>query len=168
MAAFLSYSVGCMMGRFSLDAPGLILANAGDTVEDYVRIVAEKRATNPNGIASSSPGLLGTSYPGSNAPPETNPNGVETISDAQRHSGSLVRSSCEIGVFPLRGFGRMPNPAARMATLPEEKLKKERPKFSDLTAPKRQSSGAARRTTRGTSIRSGFAGSPATGNWNNS
>jgi len=48
MAAFLSYAVGCMMGRYSLDAPGLILANAGDTVEDYVRIVAEKRA-NPGG-----------------------------------------------------------------------------------------------------------------------
>ncbi|MCX6880428.1 MAG: BREX-1 system adenine-specific DNA-methyltransferase PglX [Verrucomicrobia bacterium] len=34
-AAFLSYAVGCMMGRYSLDAPGLILANAGDTVEDF-------------------------------------------------------------------------------------------------------------------------------------
>lgn len=35
MAAFLSYAVGCMMGRYSLDAPGLILANAGDTLELY-------------------------------------------------------------------------------------------------------------------------------------
>ena len=42
IAAFLSYALGCMMGRFSLSAPGLILANAGDTLEDYVRIVAEK------------------------------------------------------------------------------------------------------------------------------
>ena len=42
MAAFLSYAVGCMMGRFSLSAPGLILANAGDTLEDFVRIVAAK------------------------------------------------------------------------------------------------------------------------------
>jgi Eco57I restriction-modification methylase len=42
MAAFLSYAVGCMMGRFSLDAPGLILANAGDTVEDYLRVVTAK------------------------------------------------------------------------------------------------------------------------------
>ena len=33
MAAFLSYAVGCMMGRYSPDHPGLILANAGDTVE---------------------------------------------------------------------------------------------------------------------------------------
>ena len=40
MAAFLSYAVGCMMGRYSLDAPGLILANAGDTVEAYVEKIA--------------------------------------------------------------------------------------------------------------------------------
>ena len=35
VAAFLSYATGCMMGRYSLDHPGLILANAGDTLEDY-------------------------------------------------------------------------------------------------------------------------------------
>jgi hypothetical protein len=45
MAAFVSYAVGCMFGRFSLEAPGLILANACDTVEDYYRIVAEKAKT---------------------------------------------------------------------------------------------------------------------------
>lgn len=36
VAAFLSYTVGCMMGRYSLDKPGLILADAGDTVEAYL------------------------------------------------------------------------------------------------------------------------------------
>jgi len=36
MAAFLSYAIGCMMGRYSLDHPGLILANAGDTLKEYV------------------------------------------------------------------------------------------------------------------------------------
>ena len=35
MAAFLSYAVGCMMGRYSLDAEGLILANAGETLKDF-------------------------------------------------------------------------------------------------------------------------------------
>ncbi len=35
MAAFLSYAIGCMMGRYSLDQPGLILADAGDTVQQY-------------------------------------------------------------------------------------------------------------------------------------
>ena len=36
MAAFLSYAVGCMMGRYSLDKPGLILANAGDSLAEYL------------------------------------------------------------------------------------------------------------------------------------
>jgi hypothetical protein len=36
MAAFLSYAVGCMVGRYSLDGPGLILANAGESVPDYL------------------------------------------------------------------------------------------------------------------------------------
>jgi type II restriction/modification system DNA methylase subunit YeeA len=31
----LSYATGCMMGRYSLDHPGLILANAGDTLENF-------------------------------------------------------------------------------------------------------------------------------------
>lgn len=31
----LSYAVGCMMGRYSLDHPGLILANAGATLRDF-------------------------------------------------------------------------------------------------------------------------------------
>jgi hypothetical protein len=35
MAAFLSYAVGCMMGRYSPDLPGLILANAGDSAADF-------------------------------------------------------------------------------------------------------------------------------------
>ena len=34
MAEFLSYAVGCMFGRYSLDAPGLILANQGETLAD--------------------------------------------------------------------------------------------------------------------------------------
>jgi hypothetical protein len=33
---FISYAVGCMFGRFSLDAAGLILANQGDTIEEYL------------------------------------------------------------------------------------------------------------------------------------
>jgi hypothetical protein len=35
MAEFLHYAVGCMFGRYSLDVPGLILANQGEGVEDY-------------------------------------------------------------------------------------------------------------------------------------
>ncbi len=43
MAAFLSYAVGCMMGRYSLEKPGLILADAGDTLETYLTKVGKPR-----------------------------------------------------------------------------------------------------------------------------
>lgn len=33
---FLSYAVGCMMGRYSLESPGLILVNAGDLLSVYL------------------------------------------------------------------------------------------------------------------------------------
>ncbi|NWH03634.1 BREX-1 system adenine-specific DNA-methyltransferase PglX [Desulfobacter latus] len=33
---FLSYSVGCMFGRYSLDKEGLILKNQGETIENYL------------------------------------------------------------------------------------------------------------------------------------
>jgi len=36
MREFISYAVGCMFGRYSLDAPGLILANQGETLADYL------------------------------------------------------------------------------------------------------------------------------------
>ncbi|ANT64825.1 BREX-1 system adenine-specific DNA-methyltransferase PglX [Prosthecochloris sp. CIB 2401] len=36
-----SYAVGCMFGRYALDKPGLILANQGETFEDYLRQVPE-------------------------------------------------------------------------------------------------------------------------------
>ena len=39
MAEFLSYAVGCMFGRYSLDEPGLILANQGETLDDYLKQV---------------------------------------------------------------------------------------------------------------------------------
>ncbi|NKX29276.1 BREX-1 system adenine-specific DNA-methyltransferase PglX [Rhodobacteraceae bacterium R_SAG6] len=43
MAEFLSYAVGCMFGRYSLDAPGLILANQGERLEDYLTRIPEPR-----------------------------------------------------------------------------------------------------------------------------
>ncbi len=33
---FISYAIGCMMGRYSLDKDGLILANQGDTLKEYL------------------------------------------------------------------------------------------------------------------------------------
>ncbi|WP_075657535.1 BREX-1 system adenine-specific DNA-methyltransferase PglX [Pseudochrobactrum sp. B5] len=41
VAEFLHYVVGCMFGRYSLDAPGLILANHGEGIEDYLARVPE-------------------------------------------------------------------------------------------------------------------------------
>ncbi len=35
VVSLISYAVGCMMGRYSLDTPGLILANQGDGLEEY-------------------------------------------------------------------------------------------------------------------------------------
>jgi hypothetical protein len=47
MLQLISYAVGCMFGRYSLDKPGLILANQGDTVEDYNRIIRESALQSP-------------------------------------------------------------------------------------------------------------------------
>ncbi len=41
MREFISYAVGCMFGRYSLDQPGLVLANQGETVSDYRKQVPE-------------------------------------------------------------------------------------------------------------------------------
>lgn len=37
ITSLISYAVGCMFGRYSLDVDGLVLANQGDTVEDYLQ-----------------------------------------------------------------------------------------------------------------------------------
>jgi len=39
----LSYAVGCMMGRYSIDKPGLILANQSDGIEQFNEQVPESR-----------------------------------------------------------------------------------------------------------------------------
>jgi type II restriction/modification system DNA methylase subunit YeeA len=36
MKELISYAVGCMFGRYSLDKPGLILANQGEGIEEYL------------------------------------------------------------------------------------------------------------------------------------
>ena len=36
IVSLISYAVGCMFGRYSLDVDGLVLADQGDTVEDYL------------------------------------------------------------------------------------------------------------------------------------
>ncbi|WP_052315393.1 BREX-1 system adenine-specific DNA-methyltransferase PglX [Emticicia oligotrophica] len=40
MAQFVSYAVGCMFGRYSLDKQGLVLANQGETLQDYLALTS--------------------------------------------------------------------------------------------------------------------------------
>jgi type II restriction/modification system DNA methylase subunit YeeA len=41
MAAFVSYAVGCIMGRYALDRPGLVLADAGDGIAQWEQKVGK-------------------------------------------------------------------------------------------------------------------------------
>lgn len=41
MKELISYATGCMFGRYSLDKPGLILANAQDKMERYLEMIPE-------------------------------------------------------------------------------------------------------------------------------
>lgn len=41
MKSLISYAVGCIMGRYSLDKPGLVLANQGDGLAEYLEQVPE-------------------------------------------------------------------------------------------------------------------------------
>ncbi len=41
MREFVSYSVGCMFGRYALERPGLVLASQGQTLDDYNDLVPD-------------------------------------------------------------------------------------------------------------------------------
>lgn len=41
MRELVSYAVGCMFGRYALDKPGLILANQGEALSDYLKQIPE-------------------------------------------------------------------------------------------------------------------------------
>lgn len=45
IVSLISYAVGCMFGRYSLDRDGLVLADQGDTVDNYVAKVADGDAS---------------------------------------------------------------------------------------------------------------------------
>jgi hypothetical protein len=44
LAQFITYVVGCMFGRYSLDKQGLILANQGETLETYLQKVEKAKS----------------------------------------------------------------------------------------------------------------------------
>lgn len=51
MKQLISYAIGCMMGRYSIDRPGLILANQGDGQKEYETLVPNSRfAIDDDGI----------------------------------------------------------------------------------------------------------------------
>ncbi|MCG7363731.1 BREX-1 system adenine-specific DNA-methyltransferase PglX [Roseomonas sp. ACRSG] len=51
MAEFLHYAVGCMFGRYSLDAPSLILANQGEELTNYLaRVPAPSFSPDANNV----------------------------------------------------------------------------------------------------------------------
>jgi type II restriction/modification system DNA methylase subunit YeeA len=41
MREFVSYAVGCMFGRYALEKEGLVLANQGETIEDYLKQIPQ-------------------------------------------------------------------------------------------------------------------------------
>ncbi|WP_336274620.1 BREX-1 system adenine-specific DNA-methyltransferase PglX [Vreelandella indica] len=41
MRDLVSYAVGCMFGRYALDKPGLIIADQGESIEDYLKQIPE-------------------------------------------------------------------------------------------------------------------------------
>lgn len=45
IVSLISYAVGCMLGRYSLDKDGLILANQGDMLDDYLAQVPDPTFT---------------------------------------------------------------------------------------------------------------------------
>ena len=53
MRELISYAVGCMFGRYALDKPGLILANQGETIEDYFRKIGSMEYIEKNNIKDS-------------------------------------------------------------------------------------------------------------------
>lgn len=61
---FISYSAGCMFGRYSLDKPGLILANQGETLEDYLKIVCSMQCAvnSEQGIVCGEQGLVNNNF----------------------------------------------------------------------------------------------------------
>jgi type II restriction/modification system DNA methylase subunit YeeA len=59
IAALLSYAVGCMMGRYSPECPGIILANAGDTLETFRSQIADRGVTMEDiGFAPDADGII--------------------------------------------------------------------------------------------------------------
>jgi len=80
MRELVSYAVGCMFGRYTLEKPGLILANQGETLSDYYK----KLSTNDT------KGTKGTKE-----------NQQETVSDFREFRGQALFPADEDNVIPM-------------------------------------------------------------------
>lgn len=95
MAAFLSYAIGCMMGRYSLDKPGLILADAGDTLDDYYKKVSISPEEKGTVRSSPSPEPLPL-FPELNPPPTNfhpDEDGILPVLDEEWFEDDIVARS---------------------------------------------------------------------------
>ena len=101
MKEFISYAVGCMFGRYSLDKPGLILANQGETVADYVRKVCSDKCVVDRETVGSGKWEVGSAdeLPTIHSPLSTKENGVNDYGDSEE----LSRADC---VAESDGLGR--------------------------------------------------------------
>lgn len=57
-AELISYAIGCMFGRYSLDRPGLILADQGATLQDYFAKVSSTASTDDVRFAPDSDNVI--------------------------------------------------------------------------------------------------------------
>src|SRR6266699_1718685 len=80
--------------RFSICRLGISLGSSEKLVSPTARLMRGwlPLTVNPDGIASSSPGLRGTSYPGKSCKPRLNPNGAVAALDTLGHNSDGVGS----------------------------------------------------------------------------
>jgi len=81
MKELVSYAVGCMFGRYSLDMPGLVLANQGETFEDYQRKIEGYRSNEREKLPGTDRLAEGDGF-----------GGVDLSSDQKLSQGGTVRS----------------------------------------------------------------------------
>ncbi|MDF1582816.1 MAG: BREX-1 system adenine-specific DNA-methyltransferase PglX [Methyloprofundus sp.] len=98
MKEFVSYAVGCMFGRYSLDKPGLILANQGETIEDYYKKIKTTEHTEntekdiSNNSVSSVYSVVKNAFPPDDNKIKTTEHTENTEKDISNNSVSSVYS----------------------------------------------------------------------------
>jgi len=91
MKELVSYAVGCMFGRYSLDMPGLVLANQGEGIDDYYKKIEGYRVNECEELSGTdclakSDGFGGTDLSGDTAIPQ---GGVVRPNESDSQGGSF-------------------------------------------------------------------------------